>query len=134
MKRDTPQDELFKSAIREEFLRAIKRAQEMGYTVDKFAETLGITRAALHKYTRKEGQSIPSLRVLEKARRKWKLRVSYGDLGHAFISRKPSAEGQLELQFSVSDIVKENIQVQRITPKGDKAVELLLKIDFAKRA
>ena len=134
MKRDTPQDELFRSTVRNEFLRALSRAQEMGYTVDKFAETLGITRAALHKYTRKQGQSIPSLRVLERARKRWKIRISYGDLGEGYINRKTSADGQLELQFSINDIAKENVQVQRITPKGDSTVEMLLKIDFAKRA
>ncbi len=96
MKRDTPQDEAFKSAVRDEFLRALHRAQEMGYTVDKFAETLGITRAALHKYTRKQGQSIPSLRVLERARKRWKIRVSYGDLGEGYINKKTIEDGQLE--------------------------------------
>lgn len=134
MKRNTPQDETFKKSVRDEFLAAIKRARKMGYTTDKFAETLGITRAGLHKYVRKEAQSIPSLRVLERARRLWKVRLSYGGLSDEFIARKSVSAGQLEFQFSVGDIAKENIQIQKVSPKGDKAVELLLKIDFSKRA
>jgi transcriptional regulator with XRE-family HTH domain len=134
MNRDTPQDETFKKRVREEFLDAIGRAQKMGYTVDKFAGTLGITRAGLHKYIRSEHQSIPSLRVLEKARRIWKVRLNYGDLGDGFVSKTSNAQGQLELQFTTADIVKENIRIQRVTPKGDNAVELLLNIGFAKRA
>lgn len=134
MKRDTPQDETFKKRVREEFLEAIGRAQKMGYTVDEFAGTLGITRAGLHKYTRSEHQSIPSLRVLEKARRIWKVRLNYGDLDENFITRKSNAPGQLELQFTAADIVKENIRIQRVTPKGENAVELLLNIGFVKRA
>ena len=106
----------------------------MGYTVDKFAGTLGITRAALHKYTRSESQSIPSLRVLEKARRIWKVRLQYGDLGEGFVSKAPRGHGQLEFQFTTGDIVKENIRVQRVTPRGDKAVELLINISFEKPA
>ena len=134
MTRDTPQDEAFKKRVREEFLDAIRRAHKMGYTVDAFAGTLGITRAALHKYTRSQQQSIPSLRVLERARRVWKVRLNYGDSGDAFVSKKPSTQGQLQLQFTTADIVKENIRIQRVTPKGNNAVELLLNIGFAKRA
>jgi transcriptional regulator with XRE-family HTH domain len=134
MKRDTPQDVRFKKRVREEFLAAIERAQRMGYTVDKFAQTLGITRAGLHKYIRKENQSIPSLRVLEKARRVWKVHLDYGGLGDGFVRKTPNARDQLELQFTAADIVKENIRVRRVTPKGDNAVELLLNIGFAKRA
>jgi transcriptional regulator with XRE-family HTH domain len=134
MKRDTPKDAQFKKMVRKEFLAAIKRARKMGYTVDGFAQTLGITRSALHKYTRSESQSIPNLRVLDKARKIWKMQVSYGEIGEEFIAAKAQSKDQMEFQFSIESIAKENIKVQKVTPKGTSAVEVLLKISFSKPA
>jgi transcriptional regulator with XRE-family HTH domain len=134
MTRDTKIDAMFKKRIRDEFERAIKRAQQMGMTVEQFANTLGITRAGLHKYTREKNQSIPSLRVLHKARQVWKMHVPYGDADEDIGTTKRVPKEQLAFQFSVQDVAKENITVRKVKPRGDTAVELVIQIDFTKRA
>jgi len=100
--------------------------------VEKFVESLGITRAGFHKYVTRK--AIPSLRVLAKARKYWGVRLSYGELGDKYIKAKKEDPRQMKFEFSFTDISKEQIEVKKFSPKGAKAVELLIKIDFSKTA
>ena len=38
----------------------------------------------------------------------------------SYIARRTVSAGQLEFQFSVGDIAKENIQIQKVSPKGER--------------
>jgi len=100
--------------------------------MERFVASLGITRAAFHKHV--TGKAIPSLRVLSNARKYWGVRLSYGELGEEFIKAKKKNPGQMEFQFSIADISTEQIEVKKFSPKGERAVELLIKIDFSKSA
>jgi transcriptional regulator with XRE-family HTH domain len=131
MGRTTPEDEAFKQRVAEEFRRARDRAIADGYSVEGFVLKLGVTRAALHKYLNQK--SIPSLRVLQRARRFWGVRLAYGELGDSYVKPKKNAR-QMEFQFSVEDVSKEQIEIKRFSPKGPNAVELLVKINFSKTA
>jgi len=93
---------------------------------------LGITRAAFHKQI--TGKVIPSLRVLANARKYWGVKLSYGELSDAYVNRKKKDPRQAEFQFSVADISKDQIEVTRVSPKGARAVEVLIKIDLSKSA
>ncbi len=133
MSRSTPADEAFKRAVATEFSRARDRALKQNLTVEQFVQTLGITRAAFHKYVTR--QAIPSLRVLANARKYWNVKLQYRDLGDRYIkTRKEKDPRQMEFQFSIQDISKEQIEIKKFSPRGDKAVELLIKIDLSKSA
>jgi transcriptional regulator with XRE-family HTH domain len=132
MSRSTPDDDAFKRRVAREFIRARDRALGDGWSMEEFVQRLGITRAAFHKHV--TGKAIPSLRVLNKARKYWGVQLSYGELGDGFIKTKKKDPRQMEFQFSLTDISKEQIEVKRFSPKGEKAVELLIKIDFSKSA
>ena len=132
MKRSTPDDEAFKARVIGEFTQARDRARAKGMSTDQFAQSLGITRAALHKQM--TGKTIPSLRVLEKARKYWGVRLSYGELDQSYVKPKKKDPKQMELQLSFEDISKEQIEIKRFSPKGEFAVELLIRIDFSKSA
>ena len=107
------------------------RRQE-GFSIEQFVGKLGITRAAFHKQiTRK---AIPSLRVLANARRYWGVQLSYGELGDTYLRAKKKDPRQTEFQFSVEDISRDQIEIRRVSAKGEKAVEVLIKIDFSKTA
>ena len=80
------------------------------------------------------GQPFPSLRVLSRARHYWAVDLSYGELGDEYIKPRKGNPKQLELQFSMSDITKEQIEVKKLSPKSDGSVELLLRINFSKSA
>jgi len=129
MGRSTSEDEAFKRRVAEEFDRARDRA---GLSVDDFARSLGITRAAFYKYVTRK--AIPSLRVLQQARRRWGVKLSYGELGDAYVKAQKKDSRQMEFQFSLEDLTKEQIQVTRFSPKGANSAELLIKIDFSKSA
>ena len=74
-------------------------------------------------------------RVLGAAMRQyWGVKLSYGDLGVGYVSTKKKDPRQMELQFSVADISKEQIEIKKISAKGETAVELLIRIDFSKSA
>lgn len=131
MTRSTPEDEDFKIRVAEEFLRARGAALKKGMSMEGFVQTLGITRAAYHKYiTRK---AIPSLRVLSRARKRWGVRLSYGALGSRLVNAKKDSR-QMEFQFSIEDVSKDQIEIKRFAPKGEGSVELVIKIDFSKTA
>jgi len=132
MSRSTPEDEIFKRRVAEEFNRARDRAIAQGFSVDHFAGTLGITRAGLHKYL--TGRVIPSLRVLREARRRWDIRLSYGELGDGYVKVQRQDSPQMELQFSIEDLSKEQIHVAKFSPKGVNSAELVIRIDFSKSA
>ncbi len=132
MSRSTPEDEVFKRRVAQEFIRARDRALAQGFSVEDFVKRLGITRAAFHKHiTRK---AIPSLRVLEKARRYWGVQLSYGELGDRYVKTQKKDPRQTEFQFSLSEISKHQIEIKRFSPQGDKAAELLIRIDLSKTA
>lgn len=132
MSRSTPEDEAFKRKVAKEFTLARDRAVADGFSVQDFVGKLGITRPALHKYL--TCKAIPSLRVLARARKYWGVRLSYGDLGDRYVKSKKKDPRQMEFQFSVAAISKEQIEVKRFSPRGEKAIELLIKIDFSKSA
>ncbi len=132
MSRSTPEDEAFKRRVAEEFTRARDRAIRQGFSVDDFARSLGITRAGFHKYLSRK--AIPSLRVLQEARRRWGVRLRYGELGEAYLKAKKVDTGQMEFQFSLEDLSKEQIRVTRFAPKGPNSAELSIQIDFSKTA
>ncbi len=131
MKRSTKVDEIFKKKIAEEFGRARDRAKLDGWTVENFVAKLGITRAALHKYM--TGTAIPSLRVLEKAKQYWGVNVPYGELGDSYLRPVRKNAGQMEFEF-LTDVSPEQITVKKFTPKGEGTAEIILSIDFRKRA
>jgi len=132
MSRSTPEDEAFKRKVAEEFGRARERAEQQEWSFEDFLATLGITRAAFHKYMAQK--AIPSLRVLHRAWRYWGVQLAYGDLGDRYIKAKKKDPRQMELQFPLGDISKEQVEVKRFSPKGETAVELLLRIDLSKSA
>jgi len=131
MGRTTPEDEAFKQRVAEEFKRARDRASAKRFSVEQFAQTLGVTRAALHKYLSQK--SIPSLRVLQRARQYWGVRLTYGELGDRYVKPKKDPR-QMEFQFSAEDVSKEQIEIKKFSPKGTNAIELLVKIHFSKTA
>jgi len=131
MRRSTPQDKAFKRKVAEEFGRARDKAAEKGLSVEQFAQSLGVSRAMLHKYLVQE--SMPGLRVLQRARKYWGVQLSYGGLGQEFVKRSRDSR-QMEMQFSIEDISKDQIEIKKFSPKGEGAVELLIRIDFSKTA
>lgn len=132
MNRSNPEDEAFKRRVTEEFTRARDRALKRGFTLEKFVESLGVTRAGFHKYV--TGKAIPSLRVLARARKYWGVRLSYAELGDDYIKTKRQDPKQMKFQFSVADVSKDQIEVTKFTPKGERGVELVIKILFPKTA
>jgi transcriptional regulator with XRE-family HTH domain len=132
MSRSTRGDQDFKRRVAEEFTRARDEAREKGVSTEQFARKLGITRAALHKYLTQ--QAIPSLRVLDNARRFFGVHIPYGELGESYLKSKKRDHRQLELRFSVETISKDQVEIKRLSPRGDNAVELLIRIDFSKTA
>jgi len=132
MSRPDPNEEAFKRRVAAEFHRALNDAHRKKLSVEEFARTLGITRAGVYKIL--AGTTIPSLRVLRNARKYWGLRLNYGELGDSYIKAKRTDPRQMEIQFSISDISKEQIEVARFSPKGENSLELVIKIDFSKTA
>jgi transcriptional regulator with XRE-family HTH domain len=132
MKKANSEDGAFKRRVAEEFEKARERArQDHNLSVEQFAATLGVTKAAYYKYVNK--QSMPSLRVLKKAR-KWGVRLSYPGLGDGFIRTAKADPRQMTIQFSGDDVSAQQIKVKRFSPKGDKALELVIHIDLTKSA
>jgi transcriptional regulator with XRE-family HTH domain len=130
--RSTYDDEVFRRKVAKEFLRARDRALKEGWSMEEFVARLGITRAAFHKHV--TGKAIPSLRVLSKAQKYWGVQLSYGELGEGFIKVKKTSPGQMEFQFSLADVSTKQIEVKKFSAKGEKAIELVIKIDFSKSA
>jgi transcriptional regulator with XRE-family HTH domain len=130
--RTTKADETFKRRVAEEFAQARDRAKRDGWSVEEFVAKLGITRAALHKYLHRT--AIPSLRVLERARKFWGVKLSYGELEDSYVRTKSKDPRQLEFQFSLSEISAEQIQIRRFTAKSESTAELVIRIDFGKGA
>ena len=132
MGRPDPNEEVFKRRVAVEFHRALAAARGKKLSVEEFARTLGITRAGVYKIL--AGTSIPSLRVLRNARKYWRVHLDYGELGDKYIKAKRTDPRQIEIQFAISDISKEQIEVARFSPKGENSLELVIKIDFSKTA
>ena len=132
MKKPDPSDDVFKRRVAAEFHRALADARDKKMSAEGFARTLGITRAGVYKIL--AGTTIPSLRVLRNARRHWGVHLNYGELGDTYIKAKRTDPRQMEIQFAISDISKEQIEVARFSPKGENSVELVIKIDFSKTA
>ncbi|WP_158942131.1 helix-turn-helix domain-containing protein [Granulicella sp. S190] len=129
---DKALNEAFKKRVAIEFAAARDRARAKNVSVEDFVTSLGVTRAALCKYV--NGKTIPSLRVLRRARHYWGVDLSYGELGDAYIKPRKKNSRQLEFQFSTSDITKDQIEIRKFSPKSDGSVELLLRIDFSRSA
>lgn len=131
-KRSSASDDAFKRRVAQEFVRARNRAEKRGFSLDDFVRKLGITRAAYYKQV--AGKSIPSLRVLAKAKRYWGVRLPYAELGDAYVSAKRTDPRQSALNFSVEDLSMEQIEIKRVSPKGERAVEVLIEIRFPRGA
>lgn len=129
---DKALDEAFKKRVASEFAGARDRATANGDSIEDFVRSLGITRAALCKYV--NGKAIPSLRVLRRARKYHKVNLSYGELGVGYLKTRKSDPRQMELQFSMSEISKDQIEIRKFRPKGESSVELWINIDFSKGA
>jgi transcriptional regulator with XRE-family HTH domain len=129
---DKALNEAFKKRVAAEFIKARDRAKEDGESIEEFVLKLGITRAALCKYVNRK--AIPSLRVLSRARMYYGVNLSYGELGDSYLKLKKKDPRQMELQFSMSEISKDQIEIKKFSPKGDSSVELLIRIDFSKGA
>ena len=132
MSRPDPNEEAFKRRVAVEFRRALADARSKQLSAEEFARTLGITRAGVYKIL--AGTTIPSLRVLRNARRYWGVHLNYGELGDTYIKAKRIDPRQMEIQFSISDISKEQIEVAKFSPKGENSLELVIKIDFSRTA
>jgi hypothetical protein len=100
--------------------------------MERFVQSLGVTRAGFHKYVTR--QSIPSLRVLKRARKYWGVHLSYTELGARFVGASKEDPRQMKLQLSLENISKEQIEVKRFSASGEKAVELVIRINFSKSA
>jgi hypothetical protein len=62
------------------------------------------------------------------------VRLNYGELGDTYIKAKRADPQQMEIQFSMKDISKEQIKVERVAPKGENSLELVIRIDFPRTA
>jgi transcriptional regulator with XRE-family HTH domain len=125
-------EEAFKRRVAVEFRRALADARGKKLSVEEFARTLGITRAGVYKIL--AGTTIPSLRVLRNARKYWRVHLEYGELSDTYIQAKRTDPRQMEIQFSVSDISKDQIEVAKFSAKEENSLELVIKIDFSKIA
>lgn len=132
MSRPDQNEEAFKRRVAVEFRRALADAHRKKFSVEEFARTLGITRAGVYKIL--AGRTIPSLRVLRNARKHWGVHLNYGELGDTYIKAKRTDPRQMEIQFSISDISKEQIEVAKFSPRGENSLELVIKIDFSRTA
>jgi transcriptional regulator with XRE-family HTH domain len=132
----TPEDKRLNDGFRErvasEFRLARERAKAKGMSIEQFVASLGITRAALCKYV--NAKAIPSLRVLRRARQYHGVNLNYGELGDRYLSARRKDPRQMEFQFTIMDNSKDQIVIKRFSPKGESSAELLLSIDFSKRA
>lgn len=131
MRRTTPEDEAFMKRVAQEFRRACDQAIKTGLceSIEEFARALGITRAALYKHFNQ--QSMPSLRVLQRAK-KYGVRLSYGDLGNRYLTSSKEDPRQTRFPFTLEDVSKEQVYVKKFSPKNDGALELLIQIDRKK--
>lgn len=91
-----------------------------------------MSRAGLYKYL--AGTSVPSLRVLRNAKRHFGVRLSYGELGDSYIKARRRSSDQLELEFSVGGISKEQVEVVKISPKGERSLEVTVRLTFSATA
>jgi transcriptional regulator with XRE-family HTH domain len=133
MRRVDPNDEAFKRKVKAEFKRALDDAQRCRkMTVEEFARSLGITRAGVYKIL--GGKTIPSLRVLRKARKYWNVRLTYGDFGDGYTKARKADPRQIEFQFPIGDISKDRIEVERVSPKPNNSVQLVIRIDLSRTA
>ena len=133
-KRFDSADGPFKRKVAEEFLKARERALKTGMvkSAEDFVRSLGVTRAGFHKYITKK--SIPSLRVLNRARRLYNVRLNYGELGSTYFKGKKADPRQRTFEFVAEAISKEQIEIKKFSPKGETTVELVISIDFSKTA
>jgi transcriptional regulator with XRE-family HTH domain len=129
---DKALNDAFKKRVTSEFAKARDPAKTNGQSIEEFVRSLGITRAALCKYV--NGKAIPGLRVLRRARKYHGVYLSYGELGDRFLKGRKKDPRQMELQLSMSEISKDQIEIRKFSPKGDSSVELLISIDFSKGA
>lgn len=99
------------------------------------AADLGISRAALYKYTR--GKSLPSASVLWKAHRKWIIDFEFEGMRldrDFFQSERPKAGYPEHMQYAlpfIENLRKKDVQLVKVETEKPDSVELTLKIRFA---
>ena len=125
-------EEVFKRRVAKEFRRAVTTAQERNISVEAFAQKLGVTRSAVYKIM--DGNTVPTLGVLRKAKQFFGVQVSYGELGDGYVKTRRGDPRQIKIEFSVGDISRDQIEVKKFSPAGENSLELLIRIDFSKTA
>jgi transcriptional regulator with XRE-family HTH domain len=113
----------FGEKVRDALARA--RASKNKVSVQAFADSLGVTRAGLHKY--RQGKSVPGMDVIEKAK-KWKIDVKYGELNtHSLFSQPTSDDKQMLLPLAFDEITADHLQVE-VAQKTTEYLQLSVKV------
>jgi transcriptional regulator with XRE-family HTH domain len=127
MSRKSAIDRAYARKFGEKLREALSKARKRGTSVQSFADSLGVTRAGLHKY--RKGKTVPGMEVIEKARQAWKIDVKYGDLDTAALfAAKPSVDDkQLLLPLAFEEITADHLQVE-VGRKTSEYLQLSVKV------
>jgi transcriptional regulator with XRE-family HTH domain len=128
VRRRTSVDRAYARKFGQKLDLALQVARKGGWTVEAFAESLGVTRAGLHKY--RNGQSVPGINVIEKARRLWKVEVKYGDLAPAAFlqdAKSITESAQMLLPLAFHSLSSDQLQVE-IGRKTNEYVQLNIRV------
>jgi transcriptional regulator with XRE-family HTH domain len=104
--------------------------RKRGWTVERAAKELGISRASFYNYRRKV--DLPRFEVLEKAREEWN--VTFEHLDKVVLRTRPKRSPPLEVQLTlpfIQALREQDVEVVKVTAKKPNAVELRLLIRFA---
>lgn len=136
MKRHSARDTAFKKVFAEKLRQARDEAKrERGISAEKFAQELGVTRAALYKYLNEE--NVPGLDILERAK-VLGVEVKYGELDLDLIRARAkkdttSPEAQMLLPIAIQGLTDQNITVE-VGPRKPNAIALNVTIQFSPKA
>lgn len=133
MRKRTSVDRAFAKKFGEKLEAAFLRARrEDKITAERFAESLGVTRAGFYKYL--NGKSVPGINVIEKARRLWKVEVKYGDLdSKGFLSeaKQVSESAQMLLPLAFQSLSSEQLEIE-VGRKTNEYVQLNIRVLLSK--
>jgi len=108
---------------------------EKGWNAKKASLELGVSRASFYKYLAKD--DVPSLAILRRAVKLWKVKLHYADyaLDDEFFEksvkeRGPVREQQMPLPF-IEGLRNEDIEILAVIPRKPNAIEVKLRIKFA---
>lgn len=119
MVRRSATDKAYAKKFGEKLKAALTKARDNDMSVEAFAESLGVTRAGLHKY--RQGRAVPGMPVIEKAKRLYGVDVKYGELDTSAMFRKSATadEKQLMLPLAFETITADHLQVEVGRKTGD---------------